>query len=145
MLDPSYLLCALAVMVGALIQSTGGIGFAMFAAPIVAIVRPDLLPGPMILAGGVISLLIAAREFRDIDYKGAGFAIAGRIPGSIVAGLVIGLAPRSTFAIVFALLILAAVLLSVTGWRVRATPASLAAAGFGSGVMGKSLTRFPKV
>jgi uncharacterized membrane protein YfcA len=136
MLDASFLLCALAVMAGALIQSTGGIGFAMFAAPIVAIVRPDLLPGPMIVAGGVISLLIAGREFGNIDYKGAGFAIGGRIPGSIVAGLVIGLAPRSTFSVLFALLILAAVLLSVTGWRVRATPLSLATAGFGSGVMG---------
>jgi len=135
-LDGSFLFCALAVMVGALIQSTGGIGFAMFAAPIVAIVRPDLVPGPMVLAGGVISLLVAAREFRNIDFRNAGFAIGGRIPGSVVAGLAIGLAPRATFAVLFALFVLAAVLLSVSGWRVRATPLSLAAAGFGSGVMG---------
>ena len=134
--DPVFLACALAVMVGALIQSTGGIGFAMFAAPIVAILRPDMVPGPMILAGGLVSLLIAAREFRNIDYRGAAIAIGGRIPGSIVAGLIIGLLPRTTFAISFAVLILIAVALSVSGWRVRATPLSLAAAGFGSGVMG---------
>lgn len=136
MLDATFLLCALAVMVGALIQSTAGIGFAMFAAPIVAILFPELVPGPMILAGGTISLMIAAREFRNIDYRGAGLAIAGRVPGSIVAGLVIGLVPHSTFAVIFAVLLLAAVLLSVTGWRVRATPLSLATAGFGSGLMG---------
>jgi uncharacterized protein len=134
--DPALIVCALAVLAGAFIQRTGGIGFAMFAAPIVAIMRPDLLPGPMIVAGGMVSLLIAVREFRRIDLRSAAYAIAGRIPGSIVAGLVIGLAPRSTFAIFFALLILAAVALSVSGWRVRATPATLAAAGFGSGVMG---------
>jgi len=127
---------ALAVMAGALIQATGGIGFAMFAAPIVVLLRPDLVPGPMILAGGSISLLIALRERKSIDVRGAAIAIGGRIPGSIVAGLIIGLAPRSTFAVVFALLILAAVLLSVAGWRVRATPLSLATAGFSSGVMG---------
>lgn len=134
--DPVLLACALAVMVGALIQGTGGIGFAMFAAPIVAILRPDMVPGPMIVAGGLVSLLIAAREFRSIDYRGAAIAMAGRVPGSIVAGLVIGLLPRTTFAISFALLILLAVAMSLGGWRVRATPASLAAAGFGSGVMG---------
>jgi uncharacterized membrane protein YfcA len=134
--DASFLVCAVAVMVGALIQSTGGIGFAMFAAPIVAIVRPDMVPGPMILMGGAVSLLICLREFRSIDMRGAAFAVGGRIPGSIVAGLVIGLLPRTTFGIFFALLILAAVALSVSGWRVRATPASLAIAGFGSGVMG---------
>jgi uncharacterized protein len=134
--DTAFVVCALAVMAGALIQSTGGIGFAMFAAPIVAIARPDMVPGPMILMGGCVSLLICLREFRAIDVRGAAIAIGGRIPGSIVAGLVIGLLPRSVFGVFFALLILAAVALSVSGWRVRATPASLAMAGFGSGVMG---------
>jgi len=134
--DVPLAVSALAVMVGALIQATGGIGFAMFAAPIVALLRPDLVPGPMILAGGSISLLIALRERRSIDVRGAAIAVGGRIPGSIVAGLIVGLAPRSTFAVVFAVLILAAVVLSAAGWRVRPTPVALATAGFSSGVMG---------
>ncbi len=136
LLDASFLVCALAVMAGALIQATGGIGFSMFAAPIIVLVRPDLVPGPMLLTSAVVSTLIAIREFRAIDVRGVAFAMGGRIPGAIVAGLIIGLAPRTTFAISFSLLILAAVALSAFGWRVRATPASLAVAGFGSGVMG---------
>jgi uncharacterized membrane protein YfcA len=136
MTDAGFWVSAAAVLAGALIQGTGGIGFAMFAAPIVAIARPDLVPGPMIVAGCAVSLLIALREFREIDFTGAAFAIGGRVPGALVAGLIIGLVPRSAFAVSFALLILLAVLLSVSGWRVRATPASLAVAGFGSGVMG---------
>ena len=52
--DVPLAVSALAVMAGALIQATGGIGFAMFAAPIVALLRPDLVPGTMILAGGSI-------------------------------------------------------------------------------------------
>jgi hypothetical protein len=135
-LDAALVVSALAVAVGALIQATGGIGFAMFAAPIVALLRPDLVPGPMILGGGMVSLLIVLREYRSIDGRGAAIAIGGRIPGSIVAGLVIGLAPRSVFARAFAVLILVAVALSVCGWRVRATPLSLAVAGFASGLMG---------
>lgn len=134
--DLPFLLAALAVLAGALIQSVGGIGFAMFAAPLVALVRPDLVPGPMIFAGGITSLLIAWRERASIDFKGAGIAIGGRIPGSMVAALAIGLLPFPVFAVCFALLILAAVALSVTGWRVQATPTSLAVAGFGSGFMG---------
>ena len=134
--DAAFLVCALAVMAGALIQSTGGIGFAMFAAPIVAIVRPDMVPGPMILVGGIVSLMIAVRERRNIDLRGAAIAVGGRIPGAIVAGFIIGLLPRTTFGVLFALLVLAAVAISVSGWRVRATPASLAVAGFSSGLMG---------
>ena len=123
-------------MVGACIQGTGGIGFALFAAPIVALVHPELLPGPMIVLGGSVSLLAAVREFRSIDYADVAAALVGRVPGAIVAGLVIGLLPRAGFSILFALLILAAVLLSVTGWRVQATRSTLAAAGFASGFMG---------
>ena len=134
--DPTFLACAAAVFLGALIQGVGGIGFAMFAAPVVALLRPDLVPAPMIVIGGSLSLLAAAREVRHIDWKDAAIAVGGRIPGSVVAGVLIGLAPRSTFAVVFALVILVAVALSVTGWRARASPVSLAIAGFGSGVMG---------
>lgn len=134
--DTALWVSALAVMAGALIQATGGIGYAMFAAPIVALMRPDLVPGPMILGGGMVSLLIVLRERCSVDVRGAAIAVAGRVPGSIVAGLVIGLAPRSAFAVSFALLILVAIALSAGGWRVRATPFSLAIAGFTSGVMG---------
>jgi uncharacterized membrane protein YfcA len=134
--DPALAACGAAVFAGALIQGTGGIGFAMFAAPVVVLLRPDLVPGPMIVVGALVSLLAALRETRSVAWRGLAFALGGRVPGALVAGAVIGLAPRSAFAIAFALLILAAVVLSVAGWRVRATPASLALAGFGSGPMG---------
>lgn len=134
--DPVFLACAAAVLAGAFVQGVGGIGFAMFAAPLVALVRTDLVPGPMIFIGVSLSLLAAAREWRSIDWRGAAYAVAGRVPGSVAAGLVIGLLPLATFSVIFALLVLAAVALSVTGWRVRATPGSLFVAGVGSGVMG---------
>ncbi len=134
--DPALFVCAAAVLVGALIQGTGGLGFAMFAAPIVALVRPDLVPGPLLVVGVAVSLLVTLREAAHVDWRGAAVALGGRVPGAVAAGLVVGLAPRSAFAVAFALLILAAVALSVTGWRVRATPTALAVAGFGSGFMG---------
>jgi hypothetical protein len=134
--DPAFLACAGAVLAGAFIQGTGGLGFAMFAAPVAALLRPELVPGPMLLLGGTVSLLAATREPASIDYRGAALALAGRIPGSIVAGLVIGLAPRNVFAVAFALLVLLAVALSLAVPRVRATPLALSVAGFGSGLMG---------
>lgn len=39
MADAGFWVSAAAVLAGAFIQGTGGIGFAMFAAPIVALVR----------------------------------------------------------------------------------------------------------
>jgi uncharacterized membrane protein YfcA len=134
--DPAFLVCAGAILAGAFIQGTGGLGFAMFAAPVAVLLKPELVPGPMLLLGGAVSLLAATREPSAIDYRGAAFALAGRVPGSIVAGLIIGLAPRKAFAVAFALLILLAVALSIAVPRLRATPVTLCIAGFGSGLMG---------
>ncbi len=134
--DPGFIACAAAVTAGACVQGVGGIGFAMLAAPVTALFYPELVPGPLLLLGGCASLLAALRELRHVDFRGAGLAFAGRVPGSIVAGLIIGILPRDTFAAVFAGLILLAVALSLTGWRVRTTPLALFTAGFSSGVMG---------
>jgi len=136
LLSPDFLFCALAVMAGACVQGASGIGFALFAAPIVALRLPELVPGPMIVLGGTVSLLAALREYRQIDFRTTGLALAGRLPGSVVAGLVVGLLPRTVFAPVFAMLILAAVALSVGGWRVHATAPAFLTAGFASGFMG---------
>lgn len=134
--SPGTLACMLAVMLGACLQGATGIGFALFAAPIVVLVQPDLVPGPMLVLGGTVSLLAALREWRRIDVRFAAIAFAGRVPGSILAGLVIGLLPRSAFALMFAVLILAAVALSIGRQQVTPRPGMLGMAGFASGFMG---------
>lgn len=134
--DPAFLVCAGAVLAGAFIQGTGGLGFAMFAAPVAALLKPELVPGPLLLLGAVLSLMAALRERAAIDYRSAGIALAGRVAGSIVAGVVIGLAPQNIFAITFAVLVLLAVAMSLVLPRLRATPVTLSFAGFGSGLMG---------
>jgi uncharacterized membrane protein YfcA len=108
----------------------------MFAAPVAALLRPELVPGPLLMLGGSVSLLAALRERAAIDFRSAGIALAGRVAGSVVAGLVIGLAPHNVFAVAFAVLVLLAVALSLAMPRVRATPLALSVAGFGSGLMG---------
>lgn len=108
LLSVDFLFCALAVLAGARVQGASGIGFALFAAPIVALRLPELVPGLMLVLDGAVSLL-APREYRQIDLRTTGLALAGRVPGSVAAGLAVGLLPRSAFAAIFAVLILAAV------------------------------------
>ena len=134
--SPGTLFCMLAVMLGACLQGAVGIGFALFAAPIVVLVQPDLVPGPMLVVGGAVSLLAALREWRRIDVRFAMIAFAGRVPGSILAGLVIGFLPRTAFALLFAVLILFAVALSTGRQQVAPRPRMLGIAGFASGFMG---------
>ena len=131
-----YSWIALVVLIGACLQGAGGIGFGMFVGPVLAIGRPDLVPGPVLLLAGLLSTMSAAREFRSIDFPTLGYSLAGRVPASIAGGMLFALLPVRTMSIVFALLILAAVAISVRGGRVRALPRNLVFAGAVSGFMG---------
>ena len=64
-----------------------------------------------------------------------GLAFTGRIAGT-AAGAVIVALPLSVFGSLFALMILAAIALSMTRWRLLPTPRNLLAAGLASGFMG---------
>ena len=108
----------------------------MFVGPVLAIGRPDLVPGPVLFLAGLLSTMSAAREFRSIDFPVLGYSLAGRLPASIAGGMLLALLPVRAMSIVFALLILGAVGPSLRGWRVRASPKNLVFAGALSGFMG---------
>ena len=121
---------------GACLQGIGGLGFAMFCAPLALLLFPELVPGPLLALSCPLALLAMLREFRAIEWSTAGYALAGRVGGALLATAVLRFASPSTLSVLFALLILTGVALSVRGWQVRPTPATSGTAGFASGLMG---------
>lgn len=124
------------VLVGACLQGIGGIGFAMFSAPIAGLFFPALAPGPLLMLGGMVSLLSAVREFRSIDWSMAGVTLMGRFAGAAIAIAAIAALSPKPLAIAFAVLILVAVTLSAAGWVLRPTRSNACYAGVVSGLMG---------
>jgi uncharacterized membrane protein YfcA len=124
------------VLIGACLQGVSGVGFGMFAAPILAIVDPELVPGPMLFLALIIALLSLLRERASLDSKGLGFALLGRAPASIIAAALIGLLPVRELSIVFALVIFAGVAMSLARIELPPSPAVMFGAGCISGFMG---------
>ncbi|MFY0478843.1 sulfite exporter TauE/SafE family protein [Achromobacter marplatensis] len=131
-----YAAMALVVFGAALAQGVGGIGFAMFAAPVAAMFFPQLAPGPLLTLGGFISLLTALRERAFIDWSAVSYALAGRVVGTLIAIYAMASFAPQALGVLFACLILAAVALSVAGLRFTATPGRVSGAGVASGLMG---------
>lgn len=131
-----YLGMAFMVSIGACLQGVGGLGFAMFCAPLAALCFPELVPGPLIALACPLSLMAALREHEAIDWRAAGTGLAGRVVGTAGAALCLALLSADTLSLLFAWLILAAVGLSLRGWQVAASPRNVALAGVASGVMG---------
>lgn len=134
--DATTLLVGLVLATGAALQGAVGIGFAVLSAPLLLMLAPELVPGPLLLLGAVLAALTTSCELRSIDMRDLGLAMTGRVAGTVVAGATIALLPLSLFSVVFALMILAAVAVSLGRWHVLPTPRNLLAAGLLSGYMG---------
>lgn len=136
-LDATVLLLAgLAVLVGAAVQGCVGLGLGLVAAPVMALLDPSLVPATILLVTSALPLLTSARELQQVDWSGLRFALAGRLPGVVLGSWVVVTQPARTTAVVVAVVVLGAVVLSATSWDARPTPRALLVAGAVSGVSG---------
>lgn len=136
-LSPFVLAVAgLAALVGAAVQGSVGLGLGLLAAPVFALLEPSLVPGTILLVTSVLPVLTSLRELEDVDWSGLAFALLGRAPGTALGVAVVATQPRALIAVVVAVVVLGACLLSVTRWHARPTPRALVTAGVISGVSG---------
>lgn len=131
-----YVILAVAVCAATAIQGSIGFGAGLIAAPVIALIAPDLLPALVVLLACLVTLLVTIRDRASLDLRGAAWALVGRIPGSVLgAWLAVAM---STAALSW--LVAASVLIGVgsayLGWRPAPTRPALITAGGLSGIMG---------
>ncbi|GGM95929.1 permease [Lentzea pudingi] len=124
------------VALGGLLQGLIGFGLALVAVPLLALLDPSLLPVPVLMIAAAHASLSLAREFAHVDWRGVGWAMLGRLPGTVVGILIVDALDPKGFGLVVGGSVLACVLLSITAWRPQPEPKSLVTAGFASGSFG---------
>lgn len=124
------------VAVGACVQGSIGFGWAMLAAPFIVLIEPDFVPGPVILAGILLVILLTYRERRAIDTSGVKWMSLGSVPGIAGASVVLMIISSTAFTIMFSMLVLLAVALSATGLSVALSNRNIFISGLLSGFMG---------
>jgi uncharacterized protein len=127
---------ALAVLVGALVQSATGFGVSLISAPMLSLVDPAVMPGGLLIVACLLPLLTIVREHRHIDWHGFGWAMAGRAAGTVGGVWVLANLPVRALQVGVGLMVLAVVLVSVRKVAVHTSPATLVAAGVVAGVTG---------
>ena len=137
MLTPSQaLLAASVVALGTAVQASIGFGLAMIAAPVLYLIEPGLVPGPLIACALFLSIWVAWHERHAIDMQYFGAALAGRLIGSPLAAILLGSLSALAFDLVFGSLVLLAVLLSLIHPRILLSSRTVFAATLLSGLMG---------
>ncbi len=131
-----YLIAIGAVAIGACIQGTLGFGLGLIAAPVLALVDKDLIPGPLLLIGVATTTTVFLRERGSVDWRGMKWAIVGRVAGTAVGAWAVVAFSKDALIVALSLSVILGVIMSVAGWNFRPTTTSLIGAGTLSGIMG---------
>jgi uncharacterized membrane protein YfcA len=131
-----FLILVVTVFVAAALQASIGFGMGMFAAPIVALIDTDLIPVMILTLALIVTAWTVALDRKHVDVTGTGWALAGRIPGSLVGAFLVAALPNRALAILLALVVLSGVVFASMGWAPHPHRSTLVVAGVASGVLG---------
>lgn len=135
-LSPSVALATLIIAMASALQAATGMGMALFAAPLLALIDTAYVPGPMLCAVMVLSAAVAWRERGVLNHRVLVAALLGLAIGCGIAAAVLAMLAGMDLTRLFAALILAAVTLSLLGARIPVGRVSLLFGGAASGILG---------
>lgn len=133
---PLALIAVITIGIGAAIQATIGLGMAVLAAPILALIDPEFLPVTTIVMVLPLSIGVARRERQHIAWRDAGIALCGRFPGVVLGSLLLASTGTGVVRLLVGISVLLAVATSVTNYRVTTSTRNLLVAGLASGFSG---------
>ena len=124
------------VTLGAVCQSSIGMGSGLISVPILVMLNPAFVPISTMLTSIMLSLLIIRRDRISIHVSGIGIALVGRLLGALIAAAILVFLSKNMFPIIIGSMILLCVMMSFLKISWNPTPPSLLGAGILSGIMG---------
>ena len=132
----TFLVIALAILVGSMVQSVVGLGIGLVAAPVMTLLEPALMPGTLIMVALVLPAVTLVHDHDDIDWPGLTWSLPARVLGTGVGVWVVAQVSHRQLGIAVGLMVIFMVLIT---WRVVELPinrGTLSTAGFLGGITG---------
>ena len=126
----------LTVLFGATLQGSVGFGMGLIASPILILIDPRFVPGPILLSTTVLTVLLVCRERTAIDFHGIQWAMVGRLVGTVLASAILLVVSADQLVLLIGVFILSAVGMSLSGFRFDPIRPVLVVAGMLSGLLG---------
>jgi uncharacterized membrane protein YfcA len=121
---------------GSVLQGSVGFGLGLIGVPLLVLIDPVFVPGPLLLGAFLLNLLVSYREQTAIDFTGVKWAIPGRVLGAILGAMMLSFFPKEHLSILFGTMVLLAVGITVAGLKLSPTRPNVLVAGTFSGFMG---------
>lgn len=139
MTDVSFLqivLANLAILAGSCLQGVAGYGIGTLAAPLLFLISPLLIPGPLVLNATALTAFMLIRNRRALQIREVRFAIGGGVVGAALAALTLLWISTKGFELIFGVLILTGVAFSIGGLKPALNARNSVLAGAASTYMG---------
>jgi len=120
---------------GATLQGSIGFGLGLIGVPLLVMINPVFVPGPILLAALGLTTLISRREHRSIKIKEIKWAIVGRLAGTGIGAVILTIIAKNSLSMLFGTMVLIAVAISISGIKLKLTPENLLVSGTFSGIM----------
>ncbi len=130
------LLGGLAVFIGAVVQGGVGFGLGLVAAPIITVLDPTVMPGAIQVVNCTLPLFTLAAEWRRVDWRGLGYGLLGRLPGSLVGAFIVVYVSTRALGVFVGVMVLIAVAVTASAVAIPRNGGTLTGAGFLSGITG---------
>lgn len=119
-----------------MLQTWVGIGFGLLAAPLLYLLNPAYVPGPILILGFCLSLLLVLKAGKNLGWQRVLPAIVARVPGCYCGAVLLVAVSQYTLSVLFGVSLLLAVLISWRTGTFTTTRQGLIAGGFFSGLIG---------
>jgi uncharacterized protein len=130
----TLLVMAFAVAIAALIQGAIGVGFALIVAPLAAVIRPDLLPGSILILMLPLNAFVAWRERQHIEMGSLSWITAGRFAGTFAGVWVLLTVTTATLNLVIGVVTILAAAITKLAPHFAPTRTAYVGAGLITGV-----------
>ncbi len=137
--DLGFVLVALALSAGGIVQGCIGFGMVVVAFPVLVMVEPALMPQTILVVSLPTTLVNAYKNRGEANYREVAWLSTGRIPGLVLGVLLVSRVDRSSLAIAGGLVVLVAVGLSLVAPSLRRNIPTMLTIGGVSALFGTSI------
>ena len=127
---------AVAVLTGAVVQGTVGLGLGLVAAPVASLVAPELVPELLLWLALAMAVQTMLAEHRGTDWRGLAWALPPRVLGTAAGVWVVAVASDRVIGLAVGSMVLLSVLLTVRTVTLPVNRLTLPVAGLVSGITG---------
>ncbi|QTH59238.1 sulfite exporter TauE/SafE family protein [Corynebacterium hindlerae] len=131
-----YIFIGVLVLAGTIIQGTIGFGLGTIATPIIALIKPDLLPAVLLILAFFIAAYTLMKNRAETEWRLVGISSLARLPGSLLGAWSLTVLSLRGLQLFIGCAVILAMSLSWLGWTPRHNNRNTLIAGVASGFLG---------